>query len=73
MVRVDLLHGEMARAGYNRTSLSKKIGISPNTFLRKEKLGIFGSDEIVKIVQLCNIENPMPIFFPEFVTRDATR
>ena len=73
MVRIDLLHGEMARAGYTKASLSRKIGISPNTFYNKEKKGIFGSDEIVKIVELCNIQDPMPIFFPEFVTRDATR
>ena len=29
--------------------------------------------EIVKIVIECDIAEPMPIFFPEFVARQATR
>ena len=72
MIRVDLLNGEIARAGLNKTSLARRIGMTPKTFSSKEKKGIFGSDEIVKIVRECNIEDPVRIFFPEFVAQDGT-
>ena len=46
--------------------------MTPKTFYLKEKKGVFGSDEIVKIVKECNIENPIRIFFPEFVAQNGT-
>ena len=73
MIRIDLLNGEIARAGFNKASLARKIGITPKTFYNKEKRGIFGSDEIVKIVDACNIQDPVRIFFPEFVAQDGTK
>jgi hypothetical protein len=69
MVRADLLNGEIARAGLSKSALAEKIGMSPKTFYLKEKKGVFGSDEIEKIVKVCGIKDPMPIFFPDFVTR----
>ena len=72
MVRRDLLDGEIAKAGLSRAAVAVRIGITPKTFYDKEKKGIFGSDEIVKIVQVCNIADPMPIFFPEFVAQQET-
>lgn len=72
MIRTDLLHGEMARAGINKTRMAEKLGITPKTFYAKEKKGVFGSDEIEIIVRECGIKDPMPIFFPDFVTHDAT-
>jgi len=73
MIRQDLLNGEIARSGMSRAMLAKKIGISPKTFYNKEKKGVFNSDEIVKIVKECKIAEPMPIFFPEFVSLNETR
>ena len=72
MVRADLLNGEIARAGLSKAELAKRIGKTPKTFYIKEKRGVFGSDEIVKIVRECQIAHPMPIFFPEFVTQQVT-
>lgn len=72
MVRIDLLNGEIARAGLNKAALARKIGIAPKTFYNKEKKGIFGSDEIVKIVEVCDIDDPVRIFFPEFVAQHGT-
>jgi DNA-binding XRE family transcriptional regulator len=72
MIRSDLLNGEIARAGMSKAELARKIGMAPKTFYRKEKLGVFCSDEIVKIVFACMIKEPVPIFFPEFVTHQAT-
>ena len=72
MIRVDLLNGEIARAGYSKASLARKLGITPKTFYRKEKAGVFNSNEIEAIVRECGITEPLPIFFPEFVTQQVT-
>ena len=72
MVRAVLLNAEIARAGYSKATLARKIGMTPKTFYFKEKKGVFGSDEIEKIVKVCKIANPMPIFFPDFVTQQET-
>ena len=72
MIRADLLNGEIARAGLSKAALAEKIGMTPKTFYLKEKKGVFGSDEIEKIIKVCKIEDPMPIFFPDFVTRQVT-
>lgn len=32
------------------------------------KIGIFGSDEIDKMIELLEIKNPVPIFFTQCVT-----
>ena len=69
MLKTNLLYGEIAKAGLSRAEVARRIGITPKTFYNKAKKGTFGSDEIVKIVEVCNIEEPMPIFFPEFVSR----
>ena len=69
MIRTDLLNGEIARAGMSRATLAVKIGMTPKTFYEKEKKGIFGSDEIEKIVKVCGIKDPMSIFFPDFVSQ----
>ena len=72
MIRADLLNGEIARAGLSRASLARRIGMTPKTFYLKEKKGKFRIDEIEKIVKECNIEKPVPIFFPDFVSSDET-
>ena len=72
MIRVDLLEGEIARAGLSDAELARRMGITPKTFYAKKKKGIFGSNEIEKIVRECGIAEPMPIFFPDFVSQQAT-
>ena len=72
MIRSDLLNGEIARAGMSRATLATKIGMTPKTFYEKEKKGIFGSDEIEKIVEVCGIKDPMRIFFTSFVSQQET-
>ena len=70
MVDKRLLDGEIAKAGISRAELARRIGITPKTFYDKEKKGVFGSDEILKIVSVIQIKEPVPIFFPEFVTSE---
>ena len=69
MVKKELLYGEIAKAGISGAELARRIGITPKTFYNKANKGVFGSDEIVKIVGECHISDPLPIFFPEFVSR----
>lgn len=73
MVDKRLLDGEIAKAGISRAELARRIGITPKTFYDKEKKGVFGSDEIVRIVSEIEIKEPVPIFFPEFVTQQETK
>ena len=63
MIRTDLLRGKMAEKGYSQTRMAKELGISGKAFYNKMKKGVFGSDEIEKMVEYLDIEEPIPIFF----------
>lgn len=73
MINVKLLNSEMAKVGLNGVELAKRIGITPKTFYAKRKNGSFGCDEISIIIRECEIENPIPIFFPDHVSKQATK
>ena len=63
MFNVDEFNAEMARNRYTRTKLAKEMGMSSKTLYNKIKKGVFGSDEIDKIVSLLHINDPRTIFF----------
>lgn len=63
MVAVNKLKGLIVANGMTQESLAKEIGITPKTFYLKMKKGVFGSDEIEKMIEILHIEDPMPIFF----------
>lgn len=63
MIRTDELIGCIAKRGLSQASVAKEIGITPKTFYEKMKKGVFGSDEIEKMIDLLKIENPAEIFF----------
>lgn len=69
MIQIDRLRGEIARAGLSQSKVAKELGIAPKTFYGKMKIGIFGSDEIEKMIDLLNIEDPAGIFFASKVTQ----
>lgn len=68
MIRCDLLRGKIAEKGYSQSRLAKELGISPKTFLSKMKRGVFNSDEMIKMVDLLDIEKPAEIFFAKEVS-----
>lgn len=68
MIRTDKLRGIIAERGYSQTDVAKIIGVTPKTFYEKMKIGVFGSDEIQKMIDGLDIENPMDIFFAPPVT-----
>ena len=64
MINVNALRGEMAENGITGEQMAKFIGITPKTFYKKMKDGIFGSDEIqIMIDHMTLTHDPMDIFF----------
>lgn len=72
MVRTDKLRGIIAERGKSQAEVANMIGITPKTFYEKMKNGVFGSDEIQKMIDLLGIENPIEIFFAQEVTFQDT-
>lgn len=72
MIQTNLLRGKMAENGYSAVRLAKALNITPKTFYNKMERGVFGSDEIYKMIQLLNIQNPIEIFFAPEIAHYAT-
>lgn len=68
MIRTDKLRGIIAERGLSQTDVASMIGVVPKTFYEKMQRGIFGSDEIEKMIEGLEIEDPMSIFFAKEVT-----
>lgn len=63
MIDTNALKGKIAEKGLSQAKLAHKIGITPKTFYEKMAKGVFGSDEIEKIIEILELEEPMKIFF----------
>lgn len=63
LIRTNELKGIIAKNGLTQKQVAEKIGITPKTFYGKMKKGVFGSDEIQKMIDILNIKNPCEIFF----------
>lgn len=63
MVRTDELRGIIAKKGTSQRQVAMSIGMTEKTFYDKMKKGVFGSDEIQKMIDLLDIEDPENIFF----------
>lgn len=61
-MRVDLLRGEIARAGKTQKEVALYIGMSESTFIRHMKKGVFGTDDSEKMIEFLKIKDPEPIF-----------
>lgn len=68
MINTNKLRGIIIEQGKTQEDVARYIGITPKTFYTKMKKGVFGSDEIEKMIEYLNIESPMPIFFAKEVT-----
>lgn len=68
MIRTDKLRGVIAERGMSQTDVAAMIGVTPKTFYEKMKIGVFGSDEIEKMIEGLKIKNPIEIFFAKGVT-----
>ena len=68
MILVHDLLGLMAKQGLSQADMAKRIGVTPKTFYTKMKKGVFGSDEIEKMIQILDIKDPARIFFANVVS-----
>ena len=50
MIKTDLLKGKIAECGFSQKQLALKLEMTPNTFYRKMKSGVFDSDEILEMI-----------------------
>lgn len=69
MIKTDELRGIIAKNGLSQSKVAEAIGITPKTFYDKMKIGVFGSDEIQKMIDLLSIDNPAEIFFAKEATQ----
>lgn len=68
MLDKNALRAEIARQGLTQKQVASEIGISEKTFVLRMKKGVFGTDEVEKMIKLLKIKEPMPIFFADVVT-----
>lgn len=62
MLNRSKLNGKIAESGLTKAELAKKLGITPKTFTSKMQKGVFGTDEVFKMVELLKIDDPVAIF-----------
>lgn len=63
MILINELKGRIKAKGYTQEKLARELGISPKTLSSRLSKGIFGSDEIEKMIKILDIKNPIEIFF----------
>ena len=68
MIDTNALRGRIYEKGYSQSKVAKEIGITAKTFYNKMSIGVFGSDEIEKMIDLLDIDDPAKIFFAKNVT-----
>lgn len=72
MIRTDLLRGKIAEKGFSQTEIAGMLGITSKSFYNKMAKGVFKSNEMYKLYEILDIENPVEIFFAKEVTPCVT-
>ena len=68
MVDINRLKAEMVKKGLKQSDVARELNISTRTLSTRMKQGVFGSDEIEKLMNLLDISDPVSIFFAKQVT-----
>lgn len=68
MVAVNKIRGLIAEKGLSQRKVAEQLGMTERTFYARMHRGVFGTDEIEKLVKILEIENPSEIFFAREVT-----
>ena len=63
MVDTLELKAVIVRKGMKQIEVAKKMGMSRKTWFDRMSKKKFDSDEMYKLIQILDIENPTPIFF----------
>lgn len=61
-MNADKLRGVIAERGLSQRKVAEHLGISEKTFYLKMKKGVFGTDEVQRMIELLGIKNPVDIF-----------
>lgn len=69
MINTNALRGVIVSRGLTGEKVARELGMTPKTFYTKMKNGVFGSDEMDKMIDLLDIDNPTEIFFCQRVTQ----
>lgn len=62
MVNTNELKAAIVRKGLTQKEVAKQLNMSERTLTNRFSRGIFGSDEIEKLMNVLDISDPMPIF-----------
>lgn len=68
MIDRNKLRAAWVSKGFTQERVAKEVGISNKTFSLKMKKGVFGSDEIEKMIDFLDISDPVNVFFAKRVT-----
>ena len=63
MIDINRLKSVMVLNEKTQEDVAKHLGMSSKTFYLRMKKGIFGSDEIEKMIDYLHIDDPVSIFF----------
>lgn len=63
MIDTQKLKGLIVEKGFSQNKIANLLGMTPKTFYERMGKGVFGSDEIDKMIKILDIEDPVPIFF----------
>lgn len=72
MINTNELKAAIVRKGLTQKEVAKQLNMSERTLTNRFSRGIFGSDEIEKLMNVLDISDPMPIFFAHSVTWQVT-
>ncbi len=73
MVDTDAIRGYIARRRTTQEKTAQACGITTKTFCLKMKKGVFLTDEVEKMIDYLDIEDPVAIFFAKEVASQATK
>jgi transcriptional regulator with XRE-family HTH domain len=68
MINANELKAYITRKGMTQAEVAKHLNMSPKTFYSHVQKGVFGSDDIEKMVVLLDIPDPVSVFFTSLVT-----
>lgn len=68
MIDTNALRGIIAQNGKSQREVAKELGITDKTFYEKMKNGVFNSNEMMSMIELLSIKDPVAIFFTKDVT-----
>ena len=64
MVNTNEIKACIARKNTTQEAVARACGMSSKTFYLKMKKGVFGTDEVEKMIEFLDISNPADIFLP---------